>query len=78
MPTVLRWGPYRVYFYSNERGEPAHVHVRADNREAKVWLHDLTISIKAGYAAHELGVIIGHLRLHRKSLLDAWNEHFRN
>jgi len=35
MPTVLRWGPYRAFFYSNERGEPAHIHVRAENREAK-------------------------------------------
>ena len=24
MPTVLRWGPYRAFFYSNERGEPPH------------------------------------------------------
>jgi len=27
MPTVLRWGPYRAFFYSNERGEPPHIHV---------------------------------------------------
>lgn len=76
MPTVLRWGPYRAYFYSNERGEPAHIHARAGNREAKVWLHDLTVAINVGYPAHELGDIIRHLRLNRKSLLDAWNEHF--
>ena len=27
MPTVLRWGAYRAffYFYSNERGEPPHI-----------------------------------------------------
>ena len=78
MPTVLRWGPYRAYFYSNERGEPAHVHVRAGSRETKVWLHDLTVAINTGYAAHELGDIIRHLRLHRITLLEAWNEHFRN
>jgi hypothetical protein len=41
MPTVLRWGPYRAFFYSNESGEPPHVHVRAGNFEAKFWLHDL-------------------------------------
>jgi hypothetical protein len=29
MPTILRWGPYRTFFYSNERGEPPHIHVRA-------------------------------------------------
>ena len=27
MPTVLRWNGYRFYFFSNERGEPAHMHV---------------------------------------------------
>ena len=27
MPTVLRIGPYRVYFYSHEQNEPEHVHV---------------------------------------------------
>src|SRR5260370_284948 len=30
MPTVLRWGPYRAFFYSNERGEPPHIHVRPE------------------------------------------------
>jgi Domain of unknown function (DUF4160) len=76
MPTVLRWGPYRAYFYSNERGEPAHVHVRAGDREAKFWLHDLAVAINVGYPGHELGAIIHHLRLNQKALRDAWNEHF--
>jgi hypothetical protein len=40
VPTVLRWGPYRAFFYSNEGDEPAHVHVRAGGKEAKFWLHD--------------------------------------
>jgi len=26
MPTVLRIGPYRFHFYSDERGEPAQIH----------------------------------------------------
>jgi len=25
MPTVLRSGPYRLYFYSNENDEPPHI-----------------------------------------------------
>ena len=33
MPTVLRWGPYRAFFYSNEGSEPPHVHLRAEGRE---------------------------------------------
>jgi hypothetical protein len=78
MPTVLRWGPYRAFFYSNERGEPAHIHVRAENREAKIWLHDVAIAVNAGFPAHELGDIIRHLKAHREELLAAWNEHFGN
>ena len=53
MPTVLRWGSYRAFFYSNEANEPAHVHVRADDREVKVWLHDLSVAVNAGFPAHE-------------------------
>jgi hypothetical protein len=78
MPTVLRWGPYRAFFYSNERGEPAHIHVRAGEREVKIWLHDLSVALNAGYPAHELGDIIRHLKPHRDQLLSAWNEHLRN
>ncbi|MEA2953621.1 MAG: hypothetical protein QOJ96_3141 [Alphaproteobacteria bacterium] len=78
MPTVLRWGSYRAFFYSNESSEPAHVHVRAGNAEAKFWLHDLTVALNAGFPAHELGDIIRHLKLNRDTLLAAWNEHFGN
>ena len=38
MPTVLRIGPYRFYFFSNEGDEPPHVHVDRDAATAKVWL----------------------------------------
>jgi hypothetical protein len=38
MPTVLRSGPYRLFFYSGDRGEPPHVHVERESSVAKVWL----------------------------------------
>jgi hypothetical protein len=57
MPTVLRWGPYRAFFYSNESGEPPHVHVRSGDFEAKFWLHDLSVAVNAGFPAHEIGAI---------------------
>jgi hypothetical protein len=78
MPTVLRWGSYRAFFYSNELGEPPHVHVSAGDRETKVWLHDLTVAANAGFPAHELGDIIRTLKAHRDELLAAWHEHFGN
>ncbi len=68
MPTVLRWGPYRAFFYSNEGGEPPHVHVRAGDAEAKFWLHDLSVAVNAGFPAREIGAIVRHLRSRRDFL----------
>lgn len=78
MPTVLRWGRYRVFFYSNEGGEPPHVHVRAGNREVKIWLEDLTIAVNFRFPAHELSDIIRELEARRVELLEAWHDHFGN
>jgi hypothetical protein len=30
MPTVLQVGPYSFIFFSSDRGEPAHIHVKHD------------------------------------------------
>jgi hypothetical protein len=49
MPTVLRWGAYRAFFYSNEPGEPPHVHVRSGDFEAKFWLHDLSVAVNTDF-----------------------------
>jgi hypothetical protein len=38
MPTTLRTGPYRFYFYSYDCGEPRHTHVDRENKSAKFWL----------------------------------------
>ena len=76
MPTILRWGPYRAFFYSNEGSEPSHIHVRAGENEAKFWLHDPSIALNTGFPAHEIGDIIRHLRQNRQLLLSAWHDHF--
>lgn len=44
MPTVLRIGAYRFYFYSHEPNEPAHVHIDKGNATAKIWLHDISVA----------------------------------
>lgn len=38
MPTVLRSGPYRFFFYAGDRDEPPHVHVERGEAIAKFWL----------------------------------------
>jgi hypothetical protein len=54
------------------------VHVREGNREAKIWLADLTIAANAGFPVHELSGILRELKSRREVLLDEWNEHFGN
>ena len=44
MPTVLRAGPYRVYWYSHEPNEPPHVHIDRDDLSAKFWLSPVTLA----------------------------------
>ncbi|MED6327357.1 MAG: DUF4160 domain-containing protein [Verrucomicrobiota bacterium] len=38
MPTVLRVGPYRFFFYAGDAGEPEHIHVERDDCVVKFWL----------------------------------------
>jgi hypothetical protein len=76
MPTVLRIGGYRFYFYSHEPNEPPHVHVDKAEHSVKLWLDDVTVAKNLGFRARELNVIIAHTEEHREMLLEAWNEYF--
>jgi hypothetical protein len=39
MPTVLKQGPYRFFFYASDRGEPPHIKLIAQHETAflKAW-----------------------------------------
>ena len=76
MPTVLRQGPYRVYFFSHENREPVHVHVDRDERTAKFWLRPVLLARNGGFGRKELRTIRDLLELHEGDLVEAWNEHF--
>ena len=54
MPTVLRIGPYRFHFYSDERGEPPHIHVACGDGECKLWLRPVRLARNRGLPAHEV------------------------
>ncbi|HHQ48207.1 MAG TPA: DUF4160 domain-containing protein [Acidobacteria bacterium] len=75
MPTILRVGPYRFFFYSNDRGEPPHVHVQRGGLLAKFWLEPVALARSRRFASHELRTIQRHVESNRKILLEAWHEH---
>jgi len=54
MPTVIRVGRFRFFFYSNDRAEPPHIHVEAGNAVAKFWLYPVRLAGSRGMAPHEL------------------------
>ena len=76
MPTVLRSGPYRFYWYSHEPGEPPHVHVDRDEQSAKFWINPVALARNFGFSARELGKIEKIVQKNETSLVEAWNEDF--
>ena len=76
MPTVLRDGPYSFVFFSSDRGEPPHIHVKRDRQIAKFWLEPVSCARNCGFADHELSVVERLAVKHQQTLLEAWHEHF--
>ena len=76
MPTVLRHGPYRFYFYSNDSAEPAHVHVERDGEVAKFWLEPVRMQRSGGFGRPEIVRISRLVEEHRERIMEAWDEYF--
>lgn len=78
MPTVLRNGPYRCFFYAGDREEPPHVHVERDANVAKFWLDPVRLAGSGGFRSAEIGSIHRLVEEHREDLLRSWNEFFND
>lgn len=76
MPTILREGPFRFFFYAGDGGEPPHVHVERDEAEAKFWLDPIRLERSRGFRSNELNRIRELIQEHRQQLLESWNEFF--
>lgn len=73
MPTALRAGPYRFYFYANDRDEPRHVHVERDNRVAKFWLAPTRLQSSGGMRDLEIRRIARIINDNEDALVEAWD-----
>jgi hypothetical protein len=76
MPTVLRVGRYRFYFFSNENNEPPHIHIKAGDDDAKFWLDPIGLASSYGFNGAELGQIERIVKQHQSELIGVWNEYF--
>jgi Domain of unknown function (DUF4160) len=78
MRTVLRIGKYRFHFYSDERNEPAHIHVRTSDGECNFWLDPITLAKSRGLGAHEVRAIERLVYEHQELLKEKYNEYHRS
>ncbi len=76
MPTILRIGAYRFYFYSHEPNEPPHIHIDRDNLSAKFWLKSMSLAQNIGFPAKELRKLQSMVTENQTKLLEAWYEYF--
>jgi hypothetical protein len=76
MPTVLRVGPYRLFFYAGDRDEPQHIHVERDDKIAKFWLEPIRLHSSGGFNRIEISKIHKIINENHSKLLETWNEYF--
>jgi len=76
MPTALRIGPYRLFFYAGDRDEPQHIHVERNDKTAKFWLDPVRMQSSGGFSRAELGRIQKIIQENHTKLVEAWNGYF--
>jgi hypothetical protein len=78
MPTVLRIGPYRFFFFAGDRDEPPHVHIEREDKVAKFWLDPVRLQSSGGFSRNEiirLQKLVGEYQI---QLREAWNAYFHD
>ena len=76
MPTIIRIGGFRFFFYSNENSEPPHIHVEKGDDVAKFWLDPVELAYSYGFSAKEINQLSKLVVQYQAILLKAWNDYF--
>jgi len=76
MPTVLRVGPCRFFFFAGDGGEPPHVHIERDNGEDKFWLEPVRLERSGGFGRKEINRLQQLVEEHQLQIMESWNEFF--
>ena len=76
MPTVLRDGPYRFFFYAGDQREPKHVHVEREDKVAKFWLEPVRLERAGGFDRAEIIRIQKIIMERQEELREAWDAYF--
>ena len=75
-PTVLRDGPFRLFFFSREEAR-MHVHVAHPDGEAKFWIVPaIELAAVVGLSARQVTDAESVVRRHEEEIRHAWTRHF--
>ncbi len=75
-PTVVRDGPFRLFFFTREE-QRIHVHVAHADGEAKFWLTPLVaVASSTGLSERQLREAKAVVLKHLEEIQNAWNHHF--
>lgn len=75
MPTVLRIGRHRFFFFSREDNEPPHIHVESAENAAKFWLRPVALEWAVGYNSKEIGQLRKLVEENSEFFLEKWYEY---
>lgn len=76
MPTVLRSGAYRFFFYAADGGEPPHVHVERDDKIGKFWLSPVRLQDSGGFNRLEIARVLAIVQQNQEPLRRSWDAFF--
>ena len=77
MPTVLRVGGFRFFFYSNEGEEPPHIHAERAEAAAKFWLQpDVRLAWSIRFRKRDRTRLQELVEEHQGWFLEKWDEFF--
>ena len=79
MPTVMRVGSLRFFFYAKDH-DPPHVHVsmgkNTDYPHLKIDLQSLEVTSVRGFSKSDVGKILKIVKTYQIFLMDYWEDHF--
>jgi hypothetical protein len=76
MPVIYRKNGFVFFFYSSDRNERMHVHVRKGDGVAKYWLEPVELFKSAGFRPSKLSEIRVIIEQNHDNFIQQWNRYF--
>ncbi len=76
MPVIYRYQGYVFFFYSADRREKMHLHVRIGDGVAKYWLEPIELFKSSGFRPSELREIREIIEENHGKFIEKWNSYF--